>query len=263
VLSKVAHLPTHSLRYLEAGAGPATVLLHAFPLGAEQWLPQLLKPSPGQRLVAPDLRGFGGRDPGAVPGGISIDTYADDVSSLMAHLEIPRARIVGSSMGGYVALAMLARHAARIRSLVLADTRATADSSEAKTARERMLGLIDSQGLPAMARELIPKLLGPTTRTRQPDLADAIERIILGNHAEGASTAIRAMRDRPDRTDLLGSVGCPTTVVCGAEDGITPPAECEALSRAIPGARFVLIAEAGHLPNVENPAAFAAALNED
>ena len=71
VQSKIAHLATRSVRYLEAGAGRPVLLLHAFPLSAEQWLPQLARPPVGVRLVAPDLRGFGGSDPGVAMGGIS------------------------------------------------------------------------------------------------------------------------------------------------------------------------------------------------
>lgn len=260
MLQKVAHLPTLSLRYLEVGSGVPVVLLHAFPLGAEQWLPQVLRPLPGLRLVAPDLRGFGGADPGVAPGGISMDTYADDVLALMAHLEIPRACVVGTSMGGYIALAMLARAPRRIGGLVLANTRATADGVEARDGRERMLGVLAAGGVSAVARQMLPKLLGESTRRTQPDLEVPIERIVSTNTPDGVGAAIRAMRDRPDRTALLSTIACPTTVVCGVEDTVTPPAECEALARAIPGARFVLIPDAGHLPNIERPGAFARVL---
>jgi 3-oxoadipate enol-lactonase len=260
VLSKVAHLATHSLRYLETGSGPTTVFLHAFPLGAEQWLPQLLKPAGSGRFVAPDLRGFGGGDPGVAPGGISIDTYAADVIELMAHLEIPNARLVGSSMGGYVALAILRRAPRRVRSLVLADTRASADSADARAGREAMLRTIETHGVATVASQMIPRLLGEATRRSQPDLADAIERLILPNTPDGIATAVRAMRDRPDATPLLSTITCPTTVIVGREDVVTPLAECEALSVSIPNARFVVIDDAGHLPNIEQPAAFAAAL---
>ena len=132
--SQVAHLLHRSLRYFDAGAGRALVLLHAFPLSADQWLPQLYRVPPGWRFVAPDLRGFRGmgpafEDPGLA--GLTIDDYADDVLAFMAHLDLGRAVVAGVSMGGYVALAMVRRAPARMAGLVLSNTRAAADSDEA------------------------------------------------------------------------------------------------------------------------------------
>lgn len=82
MVSKVARLATGPMRYLEAGAGRPMVLLHAFPLGAEQWLPQLARPPIGWRLVAPDLRGFGGSAWAGDPAAASMDRYAADVFEL-------------------------------------------------------------------------------------------------------------------------------------------------------------------------------------
>lgn len=261
--SSVANLSTSSVRYLEAGSGRAMVLVHAFPLSAEQWLPQLARVPPGWRFVAPDLRGFGGGEPGPVPGGITMDTYAADVIELMAHLEIPSAVIAGLSMGGYVAFAIARRAPARVAGLVLADTRAAADTADGRAARDRMLALVARDGPPGVAREMLPKLLGETTRRDQPDLIDAVQRLIEHNSPDGIAAAVRAMKDRPDSTPRLSSFTCPVTVVCGDEDVITTVTESEALHRAIPGSRFVRIAAAGHLSNLENPAAFTAALTSN
>jgi pimeloyl-ACP methyl ester carboxylesterase len=258
--SSVAHLSTSSVRYLEAGSGRALVLLHAFPLSAEQWLPQLARVPPGWRFVAPDLRGFGGAEPGPVPGGITMDTYAADVIELMAHLEIPSAVIAGLSMGGYVAFAIARRAPARVAGLVLADTRAAADTADGRAARDRMLALVARDGPPGVAREMLPKLLGETTRRDQPDLIDAVQRLIEHNAPDGIAAAVRAMKDRPDSTPMLSSFTYPVTVVCGEEDVITTVSESDAMHRAIPGSRFVRIPAAGHLSNLENPAAFTAAL---
>ncbi|HVW04872.1 MAG TPA: alpha/beta hydrolase [Vicinamibacterales bacterium] len=258
--SSVAHLSTSSVRYLEAGSGRALVLLHAFPLSAEQWLPQLARVPPGWRFVAPDLRGFGGAEPGPVPGGISMDTYAGDVIELMAHLEIPSAVVAGLSMGGYVAFAIARRAPARVAGLVLADTRAAADTADGRAARDRMLAIVARDGPAGVAREMLPKLLGDTTRRDQPDLVDAVQRLIEHNAPDGIAAAIRAMKDRPDSTAMLSSFACPVTVICGEEDVITTVAENETMHRAIAGSRFVRIAAAGHLSNLENPAAFTTAL---
>ena len=236
------------------------MLLHAFPLGADQWLPQLARVPSGWRFVAPDLRGLGGSEPGAALGGITMDTYASDVIELMAHLEMPSAVIVGLSMGGYVALAVARRAPRRLAGLVLCDTRATADTAEGRVARDRMIAIVERDGPPGVAREMLPKLLGATSTREQPDLHDAVRRLIELNTPDGIITAVHAMKERPDSTALLPTFGCPSLVIVGVEDAITPPAECEGLHRAIPGAQYVEIPDAGHLSNIENPVAFNAAL---
>jgi pimeloyl-ACP methyl ester carboxylesterase len=260
--SRIAHLSTQSVRYLEAGQGRALVLLHAFPLSAEQWLPQMAQVPPGWRFIAPDLRGFGGVDPGPVAGGITMDSYAADVLELMLHLEVPSAVVAGLSMGGYVALAVARRAPARLAGLVLADTRATADTLEGRAARDRMLAILERDGPDGVAREMLPKLTGVTSQRNQPDLHDAIRQIIVGNTPAGMAAAIRAMKERPDSSALLPTIACPTTVICGVEDVITVPTESESMHRAIPGARLALLPSAGHLANLENAEAFTAALIE-
>jgi pimeloyl-ACP methyl ester carboxylesterase len=253
VITKVAHLAERSVRYLEAGEGPPIVLLHAFPLSAEQWLPQLLRVPPGWRVVAPDQRGFRGsgpafEDPGVE--GVTMEGYATDVLALMDHLDIQRAVVAGLSMGGYVAFAMLRLAAARVAGLVLANTRASTDSAEGRASRDRLIALVRQDGPVAIAREMLPKLLGETTRREQPDLVEAIDRLIRMNSADGLAAALAAMRDRPDSTSLLPTIACPTTIITGDEDTAVPAAESEAMHRLIPGSRLVVLPKVGHLSNL-------------
>jgi 3-oxoadipate enol-lactonase len=262
VFIKVANLLTRSARYLEAGSGTALVLLHAFPLSADQWLPQLSRVAPGWRVIAPDLRGFRNADDVSANGlmSASMDMHASDVVELMNHLGIDRAVVAGNSMGGYVAMALLRNASARISGLVLADTRARADTADGRAAREEMLRLVDREGPAGVARAMVPKLLGETTRREQPDLAEAVTRLIEANSARGLTGAIRALRDRPDSTALLHQVACPTTIICGEEDTVTPPADSRAMHQAIAGSRLVILPRAGHLSNLEAPQDFNAAL---
>ncbi len=252
----VANLLHRSLRYLDSGGGRALVLLHAFPLSADQWLPQLHRVPPGWRFIAPDLRGFRGigpafEDPGLA--GLSMDDYADDVLALLAHLEIDRAVVCGVSMGGYVAFAMWRRAPKRVAGLVLSNTRAAADSAEARAGRDKTIELAQREGAEGMAREMVPKLLGATTRAAQPDLETAVRRLILVNSTEGIVAGLGALKTRPDSTPLLATITCPTLVISGEEDIIIPPAEAEAMHRAIAGSSLAILPRTGHLSNLESP----------
>ena len=264
MLTKVAHLPRRSVRYLEAGAGQPVVFLHAFPLSADQWLPQLLRVPPGCRYIAPDLRGFrGAAGPvfdEAVLEGLSLDDYAADVLELMAHLEIASAAVVGLSMGGYVAFAMLRRAPGRVSRLVLANTRASADTDEGRAGRDRMVELVRRNGPIGLGLEMTPKLLGETTRQTQPDLADAVRRLVEANTPAAIVAALLAMKGRPDSTDLLPDISCPVTIIAGEEDAVVPVDASRAMQAAIPGARLVVVPRAGHLSNLESPVAFTVAI---
>jgi 3-oxoadipate enol-lactonase len=259
VESKVANLPDRSVRYLESGSGRAIVLLHAFPLSADQWLPQLHRLPPGWRAIAPDLRGFRGADrtfDDFALEGTSMESHAADVLALMTHLEIDRAVIIGLSMGGYIAFALLRAAPARVAGLVLANTRATPDSADALAARDRMVALAEREGAAGMAREMLQKLLGRTSLREQPDLAEVVKQLIERNSVQGIVSAIRAMKRRPDSTPLLPAVACPTLIVSGEEDTLIPVADIAVMDHMIPGAASIIIPKAGHLTNLEVPATF-------
>lgn len=262
--TQVAHLLHRSLRYLESGSGPTLMLLHAFPLSADQWLPQLHRVPPGWRFIAPDLRGFRGQgpafeDPGL--GGLTMDDYADDVLELMTHLEIETAAVAGVSMGGYVTFAMLRRAPARVSAVVLSNTRAIADTPQARDARAASITLVEREGAVGIAREMSPRLLGESTRRGQPDLEEAVKRLILVNAPDAIIAALGALRDRPDSTSQLSSITAPALVIAGDEDTIVNISESQSMQQAIPGASLVTLQRTGHLGNLEAPGAWSAAVD--
>ena len=252
------------LRYLEA-APPAgerprgtLVLLHAFPLSARMWEAQLALADGGWRVIAPQLRGFDGGS--GDPAASSIDDYAGDVIDLLDGLHVTQAVVGGLSMGGYVAFGLLRLAKRYVQGLILADTRAEADTPEVIAGRTRLLQLIQDTGPSGVADEMIPKLLGETTRQARPAVVDAVRALILSSSAAAMTGATRALMTRPDSTPLLASIHVPTLIVVGEQDAITPPAAAESLHRAIAGSELVRIPQAGHLSSLEQPAIFSAAL---
>lgn len=263
-MPKYAHLLDRTVRYHESGSGRACILIHAFPLSADQWLPQLERVPPGWRFIAPDVRGF--RGIGDAYPAIGLDqatmaTHAADVLALMNHLDIDTAVVGGLSMGGYIALAVARVAPRRLNGLVLADTKAGADSEEGRAARDASIAKVQAEGVRAIADAMLPKLLGKTTHDEQPDLALAVRALIDRNTPEAVASALAAMKTRPDSTELLSTITCPALVVCGEDDVLTPPAESRVMAEALPSADLVIIPKTGHLANLEAPMAFTTALN--
>lgn len=245
-------------RYLEAGSGWPLILLHAFPLNADLWRPQLERVARGWRFLAPDLRGFG---PGAVPpASSSMEAIAADVVAFMDALEIDRAVIGGLSMGGYVTMALYRAAPERFTGMVLANTRAAADSVEGRAAREKMAALVEREGPSAVADQMLPKLLGVTSQSARPSLTTLVRRLIESNTANGIAGAIHAMKERPDSMLTLERSAVPGLVITGEEDAIIPVSESEAMARALPRAQLVVLPAAGHLSNLEVPDDFSEAL---
>jgi pimeloyl-ACP methyl ester carboxylesterase len=247
------------IAYDDVGSGLPVVFLHAFPLNRTMWDPQVSALVGESRCIALDFRGLG---ESKSRGPFSMDRYADDVAAVLDTLRIPHAVIVGLSMGGYVAFAFWRRHRERVRALVLSNTRATADNEEAIARRRQLIEIARSQGSTGVANAQIAGLVGKTTREKRPDIYDAMHRMIAQAPIDGVIGAIHALIERPDSTSTCASIDVPTLVITGDEDVITPTKEASKLSAAIRGSRFEVLQGAGHLSNVERPAAFNTVVSE-
>ena len=245
--------------YDDRGRGAAVVLLHPFPFGRQVWGVVVAGLAVRFRVVTIDARGFGEsslRAAGGSSAPYALSDLADDLAGLLDTLSIDRAALVGMSMGGYTALAFAARHARRLSALVLADTRAAADSPEARAGREVALSTIHGRGAEAY-------LDGGLARMLSPGAAAALHARVRKSaepRADSLVAAVEALRDRPDRTAELPAIACPTLALCGSDDGVTPPAEMRRLSQAVPGGRYVELPGAGHLSHLEAPEGFTAAV---
>jgi pimeloyl-ACP methyl ester carboxylesterase len=231
----------------------ALVLIHAFPLSGAMWqherraLRDVADP-----IIAPSLPGFGGT---AVPrGDLTMDDYADSIAAAMDAAKIERAAVAGLSMGGYVAFAMWRRHRRRVERLFLADTRAEADTDEARDRRLRLAALLREKGIEALLKT------PPQWLRKDSPHWDPLLKAIRGQAAEAVAQGSIAMAHRPDSRPDLPTIDVPTAVVVGEEDTITPLEMAQAMSDEIAGATLSIIPRAGHIANIEAPAAFGTAM---
>ena len=242
------------MAYTDTGIGSPIVLIHGYPFNRSLWSEQLTALSNSYRVIAPDLRGFGETDPSAGPA--TMNLMAQDVAELMDRLQIRQAVIGGLSMGGYVALAFYKQFRSRVRNLILVDTRAQADTEEAKQTRAQQAEKALSEGMAGIADAMLPKLLTPDTVSKRPEIVKRVRDMMLKTKPEGAAAALMGMAEREDQTPLLSQISAPTLILVGAEDAITPVADSEKMHRAIPNSRLVVLENAGHVSNLERTEQF-------
>jgi pimeloyl-ACP methyl ester carboxylesterase len=216
------------------------------------WKYQLDALAEEARVIAPDLRGFG--KSGVAAGTVTMERYADDLAALLEALNISQKVIFcGLSMGGYIAWQFWRRHPARVGKLILCDTRAIPDTADAAKTRLTTAERVETTGTQALAELMMGKLFAPDTVRERGDDVEAMRQVILSCPPQGAAAALRGMAERPDATALLRSISVPTEVIVGEHDAISPPDEMRGIADAIPQARFVEIAGAGHMSPLEKP----------
>lgn len=247
-----------TLAYDDVGSGLPVVLIHGFPFSRKMWQLQLRALSASYRIIAPDLRGFGG-SAGAPEG---LERLADDVHALVEYLQLPPIVLGGFSMGGYVAFRYLARHADRVRALLLLDTRPEPDGAEARDRRFAGIERIQSEGPAGFLDDFVKLMVAPRTLETRPEVVTEVRRLMDGAKVEALTGGLRAMADRPDSAPLLPQIAVPTLIVVGEEDKATPVDSARKMAAAIPGAHLVIIPGAGHVSNIEQPQVFNTALLE-
>jgi non-heme chloroperoxidase len=241
------------LKYEGKGRGDrgTVLLLHAFPVSASMWEPQVAAlEAAGYGVVAPHVYGFDGSP--ARPGW-SMEEYARELCVLLDAAGCPKVTVVGLSMGGYQAFAFWRLFPERTASLVLCDTRANADAPEAKAMRMEFRMAVEAKGSPEAADRMVPNFFSPES---QPELATGARKIIERQSAGAISEAMRAIAERADSTSLLPGITCPVLILNGADDVVTTPETAASMHAAIPGSKLEIIPDAGHLSNLEQPDLF-------
>jgi 3-oxoadipate enol-lactonase len=241
-----------------AGAGPPLVLIHSIGLSTrEGWRAQVPVLARSLTVVTYDIRGLGRSAKGTEPLGVA--TFARDLFALMDHLELPRAALMGVSLGGFIAQAAAIANPGRVTALVLASTacRISAGNTGARAERNAR---IREGGMAVAAGPQLESHFSSIFRGAHPEVMDWYRAHYCANDPE-AYIAIMEDLGRFDSRAALGALGCPTLVVAGAEDsgavaGRMPLESARELCRAIPAARLEIIEGAHHYPHIERARAF-------
>ncbi|MEE1795463.1 alpha/beta hydrolase [Streptomyces sp. BE308] len=252
-----------SLAYDDRGPsdGLPVVLVHGHPFNRTMWNPQaeaLVRA--GHRVIAADLRGYG--DSEVVPGRTLLADFADDTAELLDHVGVGRAVVGGLSMGGQIAMEFHRLHGARVAALVLADTSPVAETEDGRVLRNRMADRLLAEGMDGYAAEVIGRMVAPYNVTGLPDVAAQVLGMMRATAPEGAAAALRGRAERPDHRESLAGARVPVLIVVGADDTYTPVPDAEAMHRLVPHSELVVVGGAGHMPNLERPEEFNAALLE-
>ncbi len=246
-------------RYIDVGSPNAIpiIFIHGFPFSHKMWnFPggQIDSLSTTNRVIAYDIRGHGESEVGTAH--YSIELFVDDLIALMDHLHIPKAIICGLSMGGYIALRAVERNPERILGLVLCDTRSEADGNEAKIRRANGIKFVQANGMKYYAQDYVKIVFASSSFEKYPESIKIIQSIVERTASTSIFGTLLALAARTDTTASLANIKCPTLILVGEKDNVTPVSASQSMNKAIPGSTIAILPNAGHISNMENTVEF-------
>jgi pimeloyl-ACP methyl ester carboxylesterase len=239
------------IAYWVLGDGPPVVLLHPFPANHEFWIPAAQVLITRYRVILPDLRGHGDSSIGEDPA--TMEKHAADLARVMDDADVGRAPLVGVSIGGYLLFEFWRRHRGRVAALGLCNTKAQADSSEARAGRLQTANDVLDRGTEPFFESMIPRLLGKTVRETRPDLVEGALRMMRNMSPDDVAQVQRGMAERADSVGTLKTINIPTLLMTGDQDILTGVNEAELMRRHISGSQLRIIPKAGHYSAWEQP----------
>ncbi len=226
------------------------VFIHGFPFDHCMWEKQIAAFQSKFYCVTYDIRGLGESYVG--DGQYTMESYVDDLFTIISELELEKPIICGLSMGGYIALRAVEREQDKIGGLILCDTKAEADPDAGKIGRAAKIKQINLEGMKAFVADAVPPTFSGKTREEKPGYyLEIIERAEQCNPL-GVKGAILAMLSRTSTAESLSNIAVPTLVIVGEEDALSTPEVMKGLSDKIPNSIFTIIPDAGHMAPVEN-----------
>ena len=247
------HYAGGAVRASVAGSGPVVWLFHSLLADAGSCLPLAAALSRGHRVITPDLPGFGGSAAAAA----GLAAVADRMADAMGDAGAPAA-VVGNGYGSFVALLLALRHPGRVTRLVLAGTGAAFDEA-GRAAFRGMAEAARSRGLSAIADVAMRRLFAPAFQDANPALLQERRARFLATDPGVFTAACAALADL-DLRDAVRGLSVPTLILAGENDAATPPAMARELARLMPDAQLKELPGLAHVPQLQDTAAFVAAL---
>jgi len=229
----------------------AIIFVHGFPFDHTMWQAQVDEFSKNYLCISYDIRGLG--DSPAGDRQFTMESFVDDLETIINELKLNRPILCGLSMGGYISLRALERMQEIFSAAILCDTRTEADNNEGKLKRAAGIKRINKEGLAPFAKEFITNCFGNDFKQNKiNDLEKIIEKSSQFNPV-GVIGGLLAMLSRADTTANLGKINIPTLLICGEQDTLTPPPVMMDMFHRINKADFVEIPKSGHMTPIENP----------
>jgi 3-oxoadipate enol-lactonase len=241
-----------AINYIEYGStqGLPVVFIHGFPFSHKMWEPQMRELPNDIHAIAYDVRGHGSSDVG--DGQFTIELFVDDLIVLLDHLSLEKAVLCGLSMGGYIALRAIEKYPARIKGLILCDTKSESDSDETRVKRASTVKTIKTSGIQKFAEDFLKSIFCENTFISNPKVVEFIRNIICNNSSLGICGTLLALASRTDTTPALCSIDIPTCIITGEHDKLTPPSIVQVMHKTIKNSELHILSNAGHMSNLEN-----------
>ena len=233
---------------------PVIILIHGFPFNKSMWNEQIEALKDNYRVIAYDIRGHGNSEPGIDD--FFIELFVNDLLRLMEKLGIEKSILCGLSLGGYIALNAVLKYPDRFDGLILNDTQCIADTPEIKENRCTAIIQIKEKGVEQYADESIKKLFAPESFTKKENVIDAVKEMIINTPKQTLCNTLHALAERKETCTRLHEIKIPVLIMVGNEDKITPIAAAQQMHEKIWDSILKIIPHAGHVTNLENPAAF-------
>jgi len=244
-----------TISYNDVGEGIIPIIfLHGYPFDKSMWKGQLDSLKSSNRVIAIDIRGFGKSIDEKTH--LSIDQFGKDLVSFMDKLNIEKAIICGLSMGGFIALNAIANFPSRFKGLILCDTQCIADTDEVKEKRFAAIEQINLNGVDAFNEKFINTVFHPDSLTNKKELVQSLRSIVFANPKAIITAGLTALAERSETCSTLNVIRVPTLIICGREDEVTPIAQSEFMHEQIDGSILIIIEDAGHVSNLEQPVEF-------